>query len=172
MGTSLGASSELASKPALKCAQCGASLSAVSKGPGPMALVLFTIVGSSRRLFPTKCRLSSKYVQKFTIPDSVAEIDHSAFYGCVSLTSVRIPRSVVQIGQAAFQSCSSLANARIPYSVTRIEPFGFQGCSSLTSVAIPDVQTRIGASAFKGCEGLPFRLRMKRTVFRCVSCGL
>ena len=35
VGTSLGASSELASKPALKCAQCGASLSAVSKGPGP-----------------------------------------------------------------------------------------------------------------------------------------
>ena len=43
-----------------------------------------------------------------TIPDSVTEIEDSAFYNCSSLTSVTIPNSVTEIGHAAFGHCSRL----------------------------------------------------------------
>ena len=56
----------------------------------------------------------------YSIPDSVTEIDSSAFEGCSSLTDIVIPDSVTSIGNFAFYGCSSLAIIEIPNTVKRI----------------------------------------------------
>ena len=46
----------------------------------------------------------------YTIPNSVASIGGSAFYGCSRLTSVTIPNSVTSIGSSAFSRCIGLTD--------------------------------------------------------------
>ena len=65
-------------------------------------------------------------------------IRSSAFYGCISLTSVVIPDSVTSIGNYAFYGCSSLTSIVIPDSVTTIGWGAFSNCTSLTSVTFED----------------------------------
>ena len=89
-----------------------------------------------------------------TIPDSVIYIKSSTFSGCSSLTSITIPNSVTYIGNNAFTDCSSLTSVTIPNSVTSIEDGVFSGCSSLTSVNIPNSIASIGQYAFYGCSSL------------------
>ena len=91
---------------------------------------------------------------KYVIPNSVTSIDHFAFVGCSSLTSVTIPDRVTSIGECTFDGCSSLTSVTIPDSVTSIGGYAFSGCSSLTSVTIPDSVTSIGENAFYGCSSL------------------
>ncbi|MBR2116492.1 MAG: leucine-rich repeat domain-containing protein, partial [Alistipes sp.] len=91
---------------------------------------------------------------EYAIPNSVTEIESSAFYGCSSLTSVTIPDSVTTIGYSAFYDCSSLTSVTIPDSVTEIGGSAFYNCSSLTSVTIPDSVTTLGTNPFAGCSKL------------------
>ena len=93
-------------------------------------------------------------VKKVIIPDGVTCIDHFAFEGCSSLTSITIPDSVTSIENYAFEGCSSLTSITIPDSVTSIGSAVFCGCSSLTSITIPDSMTSISNAAFSGCSNL------------------
>ena len=86
------------------------------------------------------------------IPDGVTGIGCCAFFNCSSLTSITIPNSVTSIGDSAFSLCSSLATITIPNSVISIEAIAFMYCSSLTSITIPNSVTSIGDWAFKGCS--------------------
>ena len=85
---------------------------------------------------------------------SVTSIDSSAFYGCISLTSITIPDSVTSIGEYTFYKCTSLTSIMIPDSVTSIGKYAFYNCTSLTSVTIPDGVTSIGEYAFYNCTSL------------------
>ena len=52
------------------------------------------------------CRYQQcKSLQQIVIPDSVTEIDYSAFKGCTSLQQIVIPESVTKIGYCAFSNC-------------------------------------------------------------------
>jgi hypothetical protein len=84
---------------------------------------------------------------------SVNEIQGSAFYNCIGLTSVTIPNSVTIIYGMAFYNCSGLTSVILPDSITRIE-FIFQNCTGLTSITIPDSVTSISQFAFLNCTGL------------------
>ncbi|MGM9830222.1 MAG: leucine-rich repeat protein, partial [Muribaculaceae bacterium] len=88
------------------------------------------------------------------IPNSVASIGGSAFYGCSGLTSVSIPNSVASIGGSAFYGCSGLTSVSIPNSVNSIGTYAFHGCSGLTSITIGNSVTSIGDWAFSYCSGL------------------
>jgi len=66
----------------------------------------------------------------YTIPDSVKNIYHDAFFGCANLSSVTIPDNVTSIGQYAFRNCVSLTSITIPASVTNIWSGAFSNCSS------------------------------------------
>ena len=57
----------------------------------------------------------------YTIPNSVARIEHESFEGCTGLTSITIPNSVTSIGGSAFSGCTGLTSLTIPDSVTNIE---------------------------------------------------
>lgn len=86
------------------------------------------------------------------MPDGVASIPESCFYGCSSLESVTIPESLTTLGDGAFSSCQSLKAIKIPSKVTAIPDYCFFACSSLESVIIPEGVTAIGPSAFQSCK--------------------
>jgi hypothetical protein len=47
-------------------------------------------------------------VGNYSVPNSVASIEHSAFWGCGGMTNVMIPSSVINIDDYAFASCAHL----------------------------------------------------------------
>ena len=100
------------------------------------------------------CYPAGKKDNNYKIPDSVTSIGSSAFYGCISLTSITIPDGVTSISNGAFSGCTSLTSITIPDSVTNIGGSAFRGCTSLTSITIPDSVTEIGDSAFVYCRSL------------------
>lgn len=61
------------------------------------------------------------------VPESVITIGYRAFYGCISLNSIKIPSSVTNIDNSAFSGCSSLSSIEIPASVTSFGMNAFEG---------------------------------------------
>ena len=96
----------------------------------------------------------NRNISSATLKEGTTEINHYAFVGCSSLTSVPIPSSVTSIGSYAFSGCSSLESITIPSRVTSIGSYAFYGCSGLTSIEIPSSVTSIGDFAFYNCSGL------------------
>lgn len=82
------------------------------------------------------------------IPYAITSIGEDAFFGCVSLASVKIPNGVTSINDRAFMECNKLENINIPNSVTSIGRGAFCGCVKLTNVNIPNSVTSIGRGAF------------------------
>jgi formylglycine-generating enzyme required for sulfatase activity len=70
----------------------------------------------------------------YTIPNSVANIADSAFFGCTRLTGVTIPDSVTNIQGEAFFHCTGLTNVATGKGVTSIGDAAFQYCTNLTGV--------------------------------------
>ena len=64
----------------------------------------------------------------YSIPGSVVEIGHSAFFRCTGLSSVFIPDSVVKIGECAFAFSNKLISIDIPKSVIEIGEQAFEDC--------------------------------------------
>ena len=96
--------------------------------------VLFSKDGTKLIQYP-----ANKMATNYIIPDSVKEIDGSAFLGCTRLTSITIPDSVTKIGTFAFAGCTGLTSINIPASVTEIGYEVFEGCTGLTSYSIDGV---------------------------------
>jgi len=86
----------------------------------------------------------------------VTSVGSSAFYRCISLSSVSSP-SATSIGWGAFARCSSLSSVSFPLVKLIAENDDFYGtfssCSSLSSVSFPSA-TSIGWCAFYGCISL------------------
>ena len=120
----------------------------------------------------------NRNISSATLKEGTTEINHYAFVGCSSLTSVPIPSRVTSIGSYAFSGCSSLESITIPSSVTSIGSHAFYECSGLTSITfgensklasisdsafystgltsieIPSSVTNIDSNAFMSCGGL------------------
>jgi len=99
----------------------------------------------------------SKYKGKggaVVIPESVTEIDTSAFWNCKGLMSITIPSGVKRIGGSAFSGCTSLARVTIGGGVVEMGPMAFSDCTALESVTVPEGVTRIDWSMFSGCKSL------------------
>lgn len=106
----------------------------------------------------------------FTVPDTVTEIEKSAFADCSGLKDITIPSTVTDIGDKAFDNCR-IESATIPmHAITKfykeslktvvinsgvtVYSFSFSDCINLTSVEIPDNVTLIGREAFYNCPSL------------------
>ena len=112
-------------------------------------------------------------VTSVVIPDSVTNIEFSAFYGCSQLTNVvmstnvtelsvevfgfsgltsfTFPSGLIKIDGGAFDNCLNLTNVVIPSGVQYIGDYAFNDSYSMTSVTIPDSVIYLGDWSFSGC---------------------
>ncbi|MBQ7597226.1 MAG: leucine-rich repeat domain-containing protein [Clostridia bacterium] len=102
---------------------------------------------------------------KYTIPDSVNEIDFYAFSECSSLTQVDIGNGVTIISPDAFSRCDSLSSVTFGEKVQFIGENAFYGCSSLAAVDLP--------AAVKEIESLSFPdIALKDITIRSRKCSI
>lgn len=112
------------------------------------------------------CFSSCKFTQ-ITLPTSLVEIKHSAFWNSY-LTSIKIPDSVNKIGTNCFAYCKNLSEIKLPSSIEILEDACFSHCSSLESIILPNSITKIGTSVFgcfEGCSKLK-EITLSRSLVR------
>ena len=105
-------------------------------------------------------------ITNLVIPNSVTNINKSAFSGCTGLTSIEVDTGNTKydsrndcnaiIETATNTLIAGCRNTIIPNSVTSIGGSAFYGCRGLTSITIPESVTSIGNYAFRGCSSLTF----------------
>ena len=84
-------------------------------------------------------------------PNSVENIDASAFYGCNGLSgSLSIPRKVSKISSAVFCDCGFTGTLTLPEGLTSIGSNAFCQTNLKGELRIPDSVTVIGSDAFAG----------------------
>lgn len=69
--------------------------------------------------------VSNHNLKKVTLPDSVLEIESSAFYKCSALESIEFGKNICRINRAAFQGCHNLKKVTVPDKAV-IESFAFE----------------------------------------------
>lgn len=89
-----------------------------------------------------------------TVPESITEIEDSAFSCCRGLEKITIPSHVKRVGRNAFSGCTSLSELVIEDGVECLGYASFMGCTALTSVVLPDSLTGLPAGVFDGCTSL------------------
>ena len=110
-------------------------------------------------LFDKEKTLLIRYPQKkndktYTIPDSVTEINSSAFSGCTLIENVIIPDSTTFVGRWAFEACTSLISITIGNGVTYLGDNAFDGCISLEIATIGSGIEEVGYECFAGCDSI------------------
>ena len=118
------------------------------------------VIGTNKSVIPNgvtaigKYAFSSRYLMEtLTLPESVTDIGHFAFFDCESLKSADLGK-VVTIGYKAFYSCSALKEVTLPDTLTVIGEEAFSNCSLLAKIVIPDSVTEIRTRAFSNCGSL------------------
>ncbi len=94
------------------------------------------------------CCPASKAIGIVRMPDSVNELERSAFSGCSALKGITL-KNISKIGKSCFSNCSSLQQVYIPDHLAYIGEWAFAHCPSLEEVSIgPD--TYIDRNCFAG----------------------
>lgn len=94
------------------------------------------------------CCPRSKAVGEVRLPDSVIELERSAFSGCSEMTGI-VLKNVGKIGKSCFSGCTALKKVRVPDYVSYIGEWAFSHCSSLEEVSVgPD--TIVDRNCFSG----------------------
>jgi len=113
-----------------------------------------TVTAIGNRAFDGRTATDKKKLLRVALPDSIKNIDSSAFAECSNLREVSIPSGVTNIALQAFRLCVSLESVDIPGSVETIGDYAFANCSNLVSVTIGDGVRNIGQGAFGYCTSL------------------
>ncbi len=95
-----------------------------------------------------------KDLREISMPDSITEIEHTAFIRCENLTKIVISPNVTYLGNSCFSECSNLEEIRIPDSVTRTGSSVFRGCLSLKKATISSNMNGISLNFFTNCTNL------------------
>ena len=93
------------------------------------------------------------WLKDISIPSSVTNIGHGAFYGCANLTNVSLSARIDKIQEMTFCG-TGLTSIKIPDSVKTIEFAAFCGCSNLCEIVTPNSVEIIGDQAFVACPSL------------------
>ena len=113
-----------------------------------------TVTAIGNRAFDGRTATDKKKLLRVALPDSIKNIDSSAFAECTNLREVNIPSGVTNIALQAFRLCVSLESVDIPGSVETIGDYAFANCSNLVSITIGDGVRNIGQGAFGYCTSL------------------
>lgn len=88
-----------------------------------------------------------------TVPYGVKMIDSDAFYGS-KIKSVTLPATVREIGHGAFYNCGNLERVVLNEGLYSIGRWAFAGCTSLKEINIPKSLKKITESSFERCQSL------------------
>ena len=113
----------------------------------PATVNNYSVVGDSA--FYQCISLSS-----ITIPSGVAHLENNAFSFCSGLTSIDLPDSLWDIGNSCFSYCTGLTSIIIPDSVDSLGYNCFSNCYSLSSINIPSGVTELPYGCFQGCSAI------------------
>ena len=94
------------------------------------------------------CCPRSRAVGEVRLPDSVIELERSAFSGCSELTGIVI-KNIGKIGKSCFSGCSSFKKVYIPDHVCYVGEWAFSHCESLEEVSVGP-ETFIDRNCFSG----------------------
>ena len=108
------------------------------------------IISSS---IPAGCFKGCKNISKINHADKIRTINHDAFNGCSSLTTIDLP-NLENIAAVAFEGCTSLKEANLGDSLTLVSNGLFTNCTSLEKVSIPNTVTTMGNKVFYNCKSL------------------
>lgn len=98
--------------------------------------------------------VKNRTITSIVIPDSVIEINKSAFEGCRNLESITLPKNLKYIGMYAFLGCEEIKSFVIPDSVEEIDHGAFRYCSNLRNITLPKNLKKIDGYVFWNCESL------------------
>lgn len=96
------------------------------------------------------CCPKSKAIGEVRLPDSVIELERSAFSGCSEMTAI-VLKNIGKIGKSCFSGCSSLENVYVPDYVSYIGEWAFSHCLSLKSISVGS-DTFIDRNCFSGTQ--------------------
>jgi len=97
---------------------------------------------------------SNSDMESITIPESVTNIEKSAFVGCSKLKRIVIPQNISSLPDGLFADCTNLTEIILPNSLYKIPRFTFLSCTSLKTVSLPNTIIVIELSAFENCKSL------------------
>ena len=104
-----------------------------------------------------------KVLKTVNIPNSVKEIESSAFEG-TAIEKIVIPNSVITLGWGAFSECKDLYDVELPNNQLSLKNT-FIGCVGLKSIVIPENVIELG-DTFVGCIRLhDVTIRGQKTKF-------
>lgn len=92
---------------------------------------------------------------KYSIPESIASVEDSAFFGCIKLNEVLI-LYMEYIGVGAFKNAFTSQVDIILGKAKDINNNAFEGCTGLRTISLPAVLERIGDNVFDGCTNLSY----------------
>lgn len=121
---------------------------------GCIALESFTFAQDSQlKLINERAFMFCEKLDNVQLPNSLATIANSAFYGC-GLTGITIPASVVNMATGVFYDCQNLEEAVFATGseLTEIPGGTFALCSKLASLTLPAGIISIGDRAFYSCK--------------------
>lgn len=96
----------------------------------------------------------AKHLIEVVLPDSVEEIEHSAFLRCDRMQSIHLGNGLRRIGGQAFGFCTSLTEITIPDSVEELSYSVFSYCDKLESAVIGSGVIKMDTEVFDGCDAL------------------
>ena len=111
--------------------------------------VLYTRDGKTLVTYP-----AGKSGTAYTVLDGVQVIANNAFDRARSLTEVNLPNSLRQVQTSAFRECNALRQMVYPRGVTSIANSAMDNCNSMTHVTLPSTLTYLGSNAFARCTSL------------------
>lgn len=92
-------------------------------------------------------------ITSVTIPNTVYNIENSAFHKCELLKTVNFGNCLISIGSSAFSS-TAITSVNIPDTVTELGSGVFSGCNNLKSVCLGNGVTVIPDDMFASCYNL------------------
>ena len=78
----------------------------------------------------------AKTLHSVDLPNSLQEIQYSAFTDNIGLTSITVPTGVTVIGNSAFSNCTSMTSAELPSTLTALGYLAFHNTPNLTTLTV------------------------------------
>ena len=99
-------------------------------------------------------------VVEIQLPQSVKNVNSSAFSGCESLKRVVLPEGVLSLGDCAFYDCKSLETITLPASLRPLTSHVFFNCSKLKNIEVTK-----GSKHMKSVDGVLYSFSGRTLIY-------